>query len=168
TTSVVATTGEAAPDGGVFAEFIDGVACGSAGQVAFTAVLGDGTSGLFVAANRVLTDAIRTGSPAPSGGILTALRLLGVATDGRVGFQGTVASGRDGLFVAGGSGGVEHVVETGEATPIGSTFRSVTNASMNDSGTFAFRGELSAGGKGGGFRAHTSRPGPPGHPVRPG
>src|SRR5262245_7580321 len=165
TTTVVATTGEAAPGGGVFAEFIDGVACGSAGRVAFTAVLDDDTSGLFVATNRVLTDTIRTGSPAPSGGIFTALRLIGVATDGRVGFRGTVASGRDGLFVAGGSGGLEHVVETGEATPIGSTFRSVTNASMNDAGMFAFRGDLSEDGKAGVFRADTSGPVPLIEPV---
>src|SRR5262249_44857924 len=76
TTTVVATTGEAAPGGGVFAEFIDGVACGSADQVAFTAVLDDDTSGLFVATNRVLTDTIRTGSSPPSAGISTPLRLI--------------------------------------------------------------------------------------------
>src|SRR5262249_57971739 len=35
-----------------------------------------------------------------------------------------------------------------------------TNVSMNDSGTFAFRGELSAGGKAGVFRADTSGPVP--------
>ncbi len=155
TTGVVAATGEPAPGGGTFAEFIAGVASGSKGQVAFTAVLDDGATGLFVGTNGVLTDAVRTGSAAPSGGIFTGLRLIGVATDGRVGFRGTVASGRDGLFVSG-PGGLQRVVETGEASPVGSTFRSVTGASMNDGGTFAFRGDLSEDGTAGVFRVDTS------------
>ena len=46
-TDVVVATGETAPDGGTFAEFVAGVGYGAQGHVAFTAILDDGSTGLF-------------------------------------------------------------------------------------------------------------------------
>ena len=164
TTSVVAATGESAPGGGSFAEFTDNVATGGAGQVAFTATLDDGNSGLFVWAGGGLTEAVRTGEAAPNGGFFSALHLIGVATDGRVGFRGTVAAGRDGIFMAT-VNGFRSLVQTGDASPVGSTFRTVTGASMNDRGTVAFRGDLNEDNKAGVFRIDTSGPVPLVQPV---
>jgi hypothetical protein len=164
TTTVVAVTGESAPGGGSFAEFDDNVATGGAGQVAFTAILGDGNMGLYVWAGGALSDAVRIGEAAPNGGIFSALHLIGVATDGRVGFRGTVAAGRDGIFMAT-ANGFKVMAQTGDLTPVGSTFRTVTGASMNDSGTLVFRGDLTENGKAGVFRVDASGPVPQVQPV---
>jgi hypothetical protein len=153
---VVVQTGDPAPDGRTFAEFVAGVAYGAGGQIAFTAILDDGTTGLFRDDAGVRTTIARTGGSPSSGLVLTALRLIGVTADGRVGFRGSVASGRDGLFLST-SDLPLRVVEVGEATPVGGTFRSVSNASMNDAGAFAFRADLSDG-TGGVFRVDTSGP----------
>ena len=158
-TTVVAVTGESAPGGGSFAEFVDNVASGGAGQVAFSAVLNDGSAGLYVWAGGALSEVVRTGDAAPNGGVYSALLLIGVATDGRVGFRAAVAAGRDGLFMTT-PNGVKSLVQTGDASPVGSTFRTVTGASMNDSGTVAFRGDLNGGTQAGVFRIDTSGPVP--------
>ena len=100
----------------------------------------------------------------PTGGFFSALHLIGVATDGRVGFRGTVAAGRDGIFVAT-VNGFRSLVQTGDASPVGSTFRTVTGASMNDRGTIAFRGDLNEDSKAGVFRIDTSGPVPLVQPV---
>ena len=152
TTDVVAATGQAAPGGGTLAEFVDGVEFGAQGQIAFTAILDDGSTGLFRSAGGAVTAIARTG-PA-----FTSVRVVGVSADGRVGFLGSVARGRDGLFVSAGDS-VQRVVEVEDASPVGGRFRRVAGASMNDAGTFAFRGDLSDG-TGGVFRVDTSGPVP--------
>ncbi len=162
-TEAVVTTGSPAPDGGIFAEFVIGVAYGAGGQIAFTAILDDGSTGLFRDVAGVRTTIARTGGAPTAGLVFTALRVIGVTADGRVGFRASVASGRDGLFLGGGDR-LQRVVEVGEATPVGGTFRSVSNASLNDAGTFAFRGDLSDG-TGGVFRVDTSGPLPVAHAV---
>ncbi len=148
TTDVVAATGDPAPGGGTLAEFVAGVAYGAQGHIAFTAILDDGSTGLFRYGVGVPTAIVRTG-PAFAG-----VHLVGVSADGRVGFLGSVARGRDGLFVSAGDR-VQAVVEVEETSPVGGRFRRVTNPSMNDSGTFAFRGDLSDG-TGGVFRVDTA------------
>ena len=70
-----------------------------------------------------------------------------------------MAAGRDGLFMTT-PNGVKSLVQTGDASPVGSTFRTVTGASMNDSGTVAFRGDLNQGTQAGVFRIDTSGPVP--------
>src|SRR5262249_44705215 len=55
-----------------------------------------------------------------------------------------------------GTSGVQHVVLVGDASPVGSSFRTVTGASMNDSATFAFRGDLAGTGTAGVFRIDAS------------
>jgi hypothetical protein len=155
-TEVVVSTGDAAPGGGTFAELVAGVGYGAQGQIAFTAILDDGSTGLFRDVGGVRTTIARTGGTASSELAITALRLIGVAADGRVGFRASIEGGRDGLFVSAGER-AQRAVEVGEATPVGGTFRSVSNASMSDGGAFAFRGDLS-NGTGGVFRVHTSGP----------
>jgi hypothetical protein len=145
----IAATGQPAPGGGTFTEFTAGVAYGAQGQIAFTAVLDDGNSGVFLQANEVGTSIARTGGAAGSGLVFTSLRLIGVASDGRVGYRAGVLAAPDGLFI---SGRIQPVVQVGEANPAGGTFRTVTGASMNDAGTFAFRADGSDG-NGGVFRA---------------
>jgi hypothetical protein len=145
----VAATGQPAPGGGTFAEFTTGVAYGAQGQIAFTAILDDGNQGLFLQAGGAGTSIARTGGSASAGPVLTALRLLGVTAAGGVGYRASVQDSPDGLFV---SGRVQAVVQVGEASPAGGTFRTVTGASMSDAGTFAFRADGSDG-KAGVFRA---------------
>ena len=158
----VAVTGQPAPGGGTFAEFTAGVAYGAQGQIAFTAILDDGTTGIFLQAGGVGTSIARTGGAA--GVVLTSLRLIGVASDGRVGYRAGVLSAPDGLFI---SGRVQPVVQVGEANPAGGVFRTVTGASMNDAGTFAFRADGSDG-SGGVFRVTSTSVAPVEPVVREG
>lgn len=160
TIDVVVATGDAAPGGGSFAEFVAGVAYGTQGQIAFTAILDDGSTGVFRDDAGVRITIVRAGAATDT---FTALRLVGVAADGRVGFRGSVVRGRDGLFTSVGDR-VQRVVEVGEVSPVGGTFRSVSGATMNDSGAFAFRGDLSDG-TGGVFRVDTSSAVPVVQPV---
>jgi hypothetical protein len=141
----VAATGDPAPGGGTFAEFTGGVAYGAQGQIAFMAILDDGSSGIFRQAGGVGTSVARTGGAPAAGLVFTALRLIGVTADGRVGYRASVSDGPDGLFL---SDRVQPVAQVGEASPAGGTFRSLTGASMNDAGTFAFRADGSDGSAG--------------------
>src|SRR5262249_28698028 len=145
----VAATGQPAPGGGTFVEFTAGVAYGAQGQIAFTAVLDDRNTGIFLQTNGVGTSIARTGGAPGAGLVFTSLRLIDVASDGRVGYRAGVLAAPDGLFV---SGRVQPVVQVGEANPSGGTFRAITGASMNDAGTLAFRADGSDG-NGGVFRA---------------
>jgi len=154
TTDTVVATGDAAPDGRSYTEFVAGVAYGAQGQIAFSAILDDGSTGVFLDVNGARTTIARTGGSPAEGPVYSALRLIGVTADGRVGVRASVEGGRDGLFLSTGDR-LRRVVEVGEATPVGGTFRSVAGASMNDGGTFAFRGDLSDG-TGGVFRVDTS------------
>ncbi len=151
TISEVAVTGEAAPGGGIFAEFVDNVAYGAPGQIVFTAILDDGNTGLFRDVAGVRTSIVRS---SPSSDAFTAVRLVGVSADGRVGFRGSRVRGRDGLFVSDGDR-VQRIVEVNDASPVGGTFETVAGASMNDAGDVAFRADLSDG-TGGVFRTATS------------
>jgi hypothetical protein len=141
----VVATGQLAPGGGTFAEFTAGVAYGVQGQIAFTAILDDGNTGLFLQAGSAGTSVARTGGSPSAGLVYTALRLLGVTADGRVGYRGSVSSAPDGLFI---SGRPQALVQVGEASPAGGTFRTVTGASMSDGGTFTFRADGSDGNAG--------------------
>ena len=141
----VVATGQPAPGGGIFAEFTAGVAYGVQGQIAFTAILDDGNTGLFLQAGSAGTSIARTGGSPSAGIVYTALRLLGVTADGRVGYRASVSSAPDGLFI---SGRVQALVQVGEASPAGGTFRTVTGASMSDGGTFTFRADGSDGNAG--------------------
>src|SRR5207247_1535611 len=95
----VAQVGQAAPGGRSFRGFGSDVALGGGGWLAFTAVLDDGTTGVFVAdPDGSLGEVTRTGALSPVGGAFTSLRVIGVAGAGTVAFRGAVTSGPDGLF----------------------------------------------------------------------
>src|SRR5262245_193315 len=87
TIDVVAATGDAAPGGGTFAEFVADVAYGVGGEVAFVAILDDGSTGIFLRAGAAGTSIARTGASPGTGRVFTALQLIGVSADGRVGFR---------------------------------------------------------------------------------
>src|SRR5262245_39199480 len=124
----IAQRGDVVSDGSIVVEPVDDVAYGSGGHIAFAAVLADGSTALLEWTNGTLAPAVRTGTTAPNGGTFTTLRLVGVTADGRVGFRGAVANGRDGLFLWSGDR-LRRVVEVGEASPTGGTFASVGGAS---------------------------------------
>src|SRR5262249_59487930 len=124
-----------APGGGTFAEFTAGVAYGAQGQIAFTAVLDDGNTGVFLEANGVGTSIARTGGAAGSGLMFTSLRLIDVASDGRVGYRAGVLSAPDGLFI---SGRIQPGGQVGGGQPAGGTLPPNTGAPVNDAAPVPF------------------------------
>lgn len=151
--------------GGAFAGFGPTVAVGAGGQIAFTALLDDGTTGLFVAAlDGGIREVTRTGAPAAAGGTLVAIRLVGLSASGHVGFRGVVTAGPDGLFVW--DGAVVPVVQklavVNDASPAGGQFTGFGAASVNDGDVWAFRatvanrGSVSSDPVDGVFRADAS------------
>ncbi len=155
-------TGAAAPGGGVIADLLAGVAYGPGGEVAFLALLDDGGAAIVRAVGTTLTRIVRTGDTAPSGGVFVSLRIVGVSTGGVVGFRGSVTGGRDGLFTGAGEQGavvLRPIVVVGDASFAGGgTFTQLTGATVNDAGVWAFRGVVSAGRRGGVFRADATGP----------
>jgi hypothetical protein len=145
TTDVVVATGEAAPGGGRFAALVTGVAYGEGGQIAFTSVLDDGRTGLFLDTSGDRRQVVRTSTGDDGTPAFTAIRVIGVSATGNVAFRGDLANGRDGLFQGDGTS-LQQLVGVGDATPVGGTYRSVTGASMNAADEVAFRADLSGGG----------------------
>jgi hypothetical protein len=130
---VVAETGASA-GGQSFVGFANEVAVGAGGRIAFTAVLDDRSSGLFVSdAPGIFTEVIRTGTPSPAGGTFSSLRALGVSRSGGVGFRGLTSDGPDGLFVWDGAT-VSKLVVAGDASPAGGAFTSLGLGTINDGG----------------------------------
>ncbi|MCW5892579.1 MAG: hypothetical protein KIT14_18855 [bacterium] len=154
---VLAQTGDVLDADGPLGELQSDVAYGTAGHVAFTALLSDGRTVIVRVTEQSLSAIVRTGDPAPSGGSFASLRTVGVSATGRVGFRASVSAGRDGLFV--GSGGiVTPVVVVGEPSPIGGTFTAVGGATLNAADVWAFRGVISNGSVAGVFRAVAAGP----------
>src|SRR5207253_8268481 len=92
-----AQVGQAAPGGRSFRGFGSDVALGGGGWLAFTAVLDDGTTGVFVAdPDGSLGEVTRTGALSPAGGDFTSLRVIGVAGAGAVAFPRARTGGPDG------------------------------------------------------------------------
>jgi hypothetical protein len=162
----IAAVGDPAPRGGAFVGFGTEVGVGPGGQVAFTALLDDASTGLFVAALAGgVSEVARTGSAAAAGGRLTAIRLAGVSASGRVGFCGLVSAGPAGLFVWDGVQ-VRPLAVVNDASPGGGQFRSFGGATVNDADTWTFRATVSGGGSAafvpldGVFRAQAAGPVP--------
>jgi hypothetical protein len=127
------------------------------GYVAFLARLNDGRVALVRGGLGPLTEITRTGNPSPAGGTISSLRVLGVRTDGTVGFGATVVDGRDGLF-EGSSVGVRKVIVEGDGGGKGPV-DAIDGASMNADGVFAFLGTLDdPAGTRGIFRADARPP----------
>ncbi len=154
--TIVASTGDAAPGGGTFAEFVPLVAIGGGSHVAFTAQVSDGTTGIFRVVAGTVVAIARTGANSPGGGTFSSLRLAGVSATGRVGFRGSVTSGRDGLFAGDGTT-LKTVVLVGDvAFAGGGTFSDIGGASLNDGDVWAFRGTITNGNRSGVFRTDAS------------
>jgi hypothetical protein len=146
TLAQVAEVGQPAAGGGVFTGFGAAVVTGAGGRVAFTALVDDGRTGVFVGDGATpAAQVARTGGQAPTGGTFSGFRLVGVAADGSVGFRGTVSGGHDGLF-AWNTTAVAAVAVVGDASPAGGAFTALNGATLNDAGSWAFRGRVSAGG----------------------
>jgi hypothetical protein len=151
----LAEVGDTASGGARFTSFGADVLIGSGGGVAFTALLEDGATGLYLTlGGRMFTELARTGGPSPAGGLYTSFRPAGVTASGQVGFRGTVTSGPDGLFYWTGSG-LAKLAVVGDSTPAGGSYTAVGLASMNDEGIWAFRATVSGDVGGGVFRADT-------------
>ena len=151
--------GAPAPGGLRFAAFGASVTVSGDGRrVAFSALLDDGSRGIFVTDGATLATAASTGEVSPGGGTFQQLRALGVTSAGRVGFRAVVSSGPDGLFLWDGTA-IAAVAIVGDASPIGGQFVEVGAGSLNDAGTWVFRATVS-GPKSGVFRADagTGRP----------
>jgi hypothetical protein len=149
--AVVAAPG-VAPDGTAIVSLGATVAVSDAGHVAGTALLANGTTiVLRIDPDGTVREAVRTGESAPAGGTFATLRPVGVARDGVVGFRGTVASGRDGLFAWDGTS-VSAVAVVGDASPAGGSYSTVGGATMSGAGVWAFRAAIVPGPIGGIFR----------------
>jgi hypothetical protein len=157
---LVARSGSAAPGGGVLAGIGGDLAVGAEQRVAFTAVLADGTTVLYLAAaDGTLQEIVRTGAMSPAGGTFTSFRLLGVSAMGRVGFRGVVSGGPDGLFYWDGTA-LEKLVVAGDASPAGGSFTTIGLGRMNAAEAWAFRatvsGESRSESRSGAFRASSA------------
>ena len=149
----VAQVGQPAPGGRSFRGFGSDVALGGGGWLAFSAVLDDGTTGVFVAdPDGSLGEVTRTGALSPAGGAFTSLRVIGVTGAGTVAFRGAVTSGPDGLFSWDGNA-LGRIAVVGDASPAGGAFTSVGLGTLNDAGVCAFRASISSGPRAGIFRA---------------
>jgi len=145
TTTLVLATGTVAPGGGTFAGLGNDVASASGGRVVFTATLGDGGAGIFLADGAGgFTDVVRTGSVSPAGGTFTTVRLIGISAAGRVGFRGAISGGPDGFFFWD-TGVLAKVAVVGDASPAGGSFTRVGQGAMNDGDMWSFRATISNG-----------------------
>lgn len=136
-------TGTPVPGGGTLVDLTGGVAANGP-HAAFAALLDDGRTVLLRATGTVLTRVVTTGDLPPSGGTITALRLAGVADDGRVGFRGSVNGGRDGYFTGDGTSLLAVVLAGDAVGGLGASgsMGTLGGAAMNRAGTFAFRAVL--------------------------
>ncbi len=151
----VAVTGQAAPGGGTFVGFADEVANGAGGRVAFTAVLDDASSCIvLIDGDGTPHDVVRTGRFSPAGGTYTTIHLIGVSATGRVAFRGITSGGPDGLFYWDRTD-LRKFVVVSEPSQVGSTFKTVGLATMNDAETWTFRAAL-ADGRSGVFRGSSA------------
>jgi hypothetical protein len=149
---LLAESGAAAPGGGSLAVLDPTLIVGRGGRVAFTALLTDGRTGMFVVDDPgMVTLVTRTGETAPAGGAFESLTLVGLSAAGEVGLRGTAAGGRDGLFLWNGTA-VGRVAVVGEASPAGGFFTRVGFGALNDGGSWVFRATISNGVRGGIFR----------------
>ena len=142
----VVATGQPAPGGGIFAEFTAGVAYGVQGQIAFTAILDDGNTGLFLQAGSAGTSIARTGGVAERTGSCTPRCACWASRPTAA--SATVPASRAPPTGSSSPGASRRWCRSARRVPRGGTFRTVTGASMSDGGTFTFRADGSDGNAG--------------------
>jgi len=154
-------SGDPAPGGGQFARFTN-VYLNSATQVAFSASISDGRSGMFLFSDgRVVPIAVQ-GDPAPGGGTFGTLYGFGLNSAGHAVFTATVNPGASGTFLFE-NGGLVSIARSGDPAPAGESFDSslavdggatysyFNGASLNDQGQVAFAAATTPSGHGGIF-----------------
>lgn len=140
------------------------VATSGGGYVAFLARLADGNTAVVRGGAGPLVEIARTGDPSPAGGTFSSLRVIGVRTNGTVGFAATVVDGRDGLFEGAGAA-VRKVLAEGDdielvvdGLPTLVPIDAIEGAAMNGDGVFAFVGQLDDDGGTRGVLVADARP----------
>ena len=139
--TVIAASGEAAPAGGNYGNFLNTIALNARGEVAFDVLLGGpSTSGVFVS-NGTTTSAIALGgNPDPTAGNFVFVSAPSLTTSGDVIFNGTT-----GIFRGNGTTNIS-LVQDGDPAPGGGSF--VTGGSpfnANSRGLIAFHTFVNGG-----------------------
>lgn len=140
---ILLRSGAEAPGGEPVVDLVGPVAVAGA-HVAVGAVVEGGRTLLLRLSGTSIVRIASVGDPAPRGGAITSLRLLGVSADGWVGFRVAVSGGRDG-FLRGDGLRVEPVVIVGDAVGglgEGGTIGSLGGATVNAANTWAFRASM--------------------------
>jgi hypothetical protein len=142
-----------APGGGTFNN-VSNLALNTLDQVAFGAQPFPGPTGIFVAANGVVTPLAIDGAPAPGGGnfqlfFLDSRHAPVIDDRGDVAFASYLTGTSGGFFGSGGvflykNGAVSRIVGPNDHSPDGGVFLYADSPSINSSGDVAFFAETSA------------------------
>jgi len=142
-----------APSGGTLGEFSN-MALNSLDQLAFVSLTSDGSTGIFLADNGVVTTLATDGAAAPGGGNFQLFfgfsRLRPVIDDhGDVAFASLLTGTSGGFFGSGGvflykNGSLSRIVGPNDPSPDGGVFLFADSPSINSSGDVAFFAETSA------------------------
>jgi hypothetical protein len=112
-------------------------AINDAGTVVFVSLTGNG---LFIDSNGNISPLVKPGDPAPGGSTFTRFSSPAINSSGQVVFTATLATGRQGVFLASG-GAIAKVIAVGDVFSDGGVFFAVLGApSINDAGDVAFSG----------------------------
>jgi hypothetical protein len=145
--SRILSTGDPAPEGGIFSSFDSIPAFNNNGEIAFVgSVFPSYRSGLYVGSG-AFRRLVSSGDPAPGGGTFTSfVSSVSLNDSGQLLFSASVsAPGRSGIFLWS-DGSVRAIAQTGDAAPGGETFFSFfRQQSLNASGQVAFDANLSSG-----------------------
>lgn len=133
--TIVAASGQAAPVGGNYADFLNTIAVNARGQVAFDARLGlPSTSGVFVSNGTTTSTIALGGNPDPSAGNFIFVSAPWITTSGDVIFNGT-----SGIFRSNDTTNVP-LVQDGDPAPGGGIFVAAgTGFNANSRGLITFK-----------------------------
>ena len=138
-------TGQAAPDGGTFAEFSDPTNNGS-GDLLFGAVVTDRDrvrETLYFAGGSKLKALLSSGAPAPTGGTFSTFSDLLLSDRGTIGFlaKTTDRVAWEGVYLLR-AGKAVPIARIGERTPAGGVFTDFANPTINARDEVAFVGRM--------------------------
>jgi hypothetical protein len=159
--STLATSGQAAPAGGVFQVFND-VILNDRDTVVFLARTSDRVAhqGLYLARNGTIVPVVATGQAAPGGGAFNDFANPTINARDVVAFVGRIGQGgREGIFTST-EGSIVPVVLSGQPAPTGGTFQFFVDGSpaQNDRGEIAFIAAIAPRGTFGVFVLLGGRP----------
>jgi hypothetical protein len=138
TVTKIARSGEAAPAGGTFIAMETAPSIDDNGRIAFEAfVSSPGRSGMFQFSQGAITQVVRTGDPAPGGGVFTFVDSPALNAAGQLAFRGGLSTGGTGVFLLADSG-LTIVVAPGDGSPEGDQFAFGLDPSLNAAGQVAF------------------------------